>query len=64
MARIVVKVNPVIRETEAGDHISFEVRCATGDCDFVAGPHVVKAAAEEHARWHRELHRRERAGDA
>jgi hypothetical protein len=32
--------------------------CRTGDCAWRSGPHPVKAAAEEQARWHREQHRR------
>lgn len=49
---------PIVRVVAEGDgHVA---RCGTQGCEWLSGPHVVKAAAEEAARWHRETHRRSR----
>lgn len=62
MSRVVVKVEAVTTgATTPGPEHGHTAICRTDDCTWQSGPHVVKAAAEEEARWHREQHRRERA---
>lgn len=48
----------VVNPTGALDGPRFVATCAWPDCGWTDGPHPVKAAADEQARWHRFTHRR------
>ena len=62
MPRIVVRVelHPLAGRMPNGAagpaHVAV---CKTGDCTWRSRPQVVKVAAEDEARYHREHHRRE-----
>ena len=62
MSRVVVKVelHPLAGANPDGSagpaHVAV---CRTGNCTWRSRPQVVKVAAEDEARWHREQHRRE-----
>lgn len=47
---------PVVKIV-SGSYGTYVVACQVNGCDFVSTGHVVKAAAEERARWHRDQHR-------
>lgn len=49
---------PVVKIIPAGG--GYDVCCQTGDCHYTYHA-MVKADAEDHARWHRHAHRSGRA---
>ncbi|WP_152185109.1 hypothetical protein [Segeticoccus rhizosphaerae] len=55
----------LVIQTDTDDRVApgkWETRYTAGPCTWCGwthGPAIVKAAAEEQARWHREQHRRE-----
>lgn len=53
MARVAV---PVIA-AQWNDDEGWMAFCETGDCRWHSAFHVVKAGAQEEARWHRSKHR-------
>lgn len=56
--RPIVRVEKVTTGTTTpGPEHGYLARCGTQGCDWTYGPHAVKSAAEEQARWHRESHR-------
>ncbi len=64
MSRIVVRVeeHPLAgpgSETDPVDRRRFIAVCATDDCSWRSPYQVVKIAAQDEARYHREEHRRQ-----
>lgn len=56
--RPIVKVEKVTTgATTPGPEHGYKATCRTQGCTWTSGPHVVKVAAEEQARWHRSQHR-------